>query len=158
MRYWLLGILALIVFVGFTEKTTRFVNDSRVFSAETVPVHYSWTSTEPWGSGLMDPVNVGAHRKWLGFKSYDAYIEILSRQAFSRGYPIRRESITEVSPLSEAVYECSNGFWTVTCVGLFRYRVDPERTTFQAGGYFIHPPSNWLVDTRQAKLTIYKYF
>lgn len=158
MKFFFVAVGGILALVLFFERATR-VNkiEPEVFTTEQVAVQYTWTTPEPWW-GLADPANVGAYAKWFGLKSYDAEIGIPSYQAHSRGYSIRRESIVHVAPVANARYECSNSFWFVTCVGPFRYRLDERKTLFQAGGYMIRPPSDWLEDTRQAKLTIWKYF
>ena len=155
MRIVVVAMLILGMVGGAMEKASRFTVDSKVFSKELVPVSYHWTGSE-WG----DPVNVGADRKWFGFASYDAEIAIPSYQAHSQGrYDISRDSFTMIAPVPNVVYNCENGWWTVTCRGLFRYRLDRDKSHFEANRRIItNPPANWLEDTRSGTLTVYKFF
>ena len=158
----ILSILAgIVVLVGLIEKSSRYTYDPKVFNQAVVAdVHYHWSGGKPGNSALADTANIGEHRKWLGLKTYNVAIAIPSYQAHSAGrYNIRRESIVAVSPVSGETYDCSNNFWTVVCVGKFKYRLDPHSTLFEVGGRIVTRPSSWwLEDTRRAELIVYKYF
>lgn len=140
--------LALLVF--FVEKMGRYTYRNEVWQPAHVDVKYEWENRD--ASWMVDdPVNLGINR-------HDWSINIPSYGVHTNGYPIDRDFIVAVTPIKNATYTCTNEFWTITCEGMFAYRLDSQKTPFmRAGFYESNPPESWLTAVRRATLTVYKY-